>query len=254
MSDDTQPPGAPEVPGAPEDGAGAPRTSLEKTPSPAAPAPDERDPWAPPAPDGPGHTVAANEPPAWAGPTVHDQRTMAALPTPGTPGQPGTTPWAHPAAPGPAADPFAPPADPGPYAASYGEPVPPPPIGPEGPGQVPYGYPGTTGHPGTHGYPGGAHASGGYSYGWPGMHHPLPSNGMGTAGLVLGIISAVIFCLWPIAIILGVLALIFGAIGRGKARRGEATNPGQALAGIICGVAGIVLGVGMLVLVVFVNL
>ncbi|MFB8756076.1 DUF4190 domain-containing protein [Streptomyces nigra] len=253
MSDDTQPPGAPEGPGAPEDGAAAPRTSLEKTPSPAAPATDERDPWAPPAPDGPGHTVAANEPPAWAGPTVHDQRTMAALPAPGGPGQPGATPWAHPAAPGPAADPFAPPADTGPYG-SYGEPVPPPPIGPEGPGQVPYGYPGTPGHPGTPGYPGGAHAPGGYSYGWPGMHHPLPSNGMGTTGLVLGIVSAVIFCLWPIAIILGVLALIFGAIGRGKARRGEATNPGQALAGIICGVAGIVLGVGILAITVFANL
>ncbi|MFI9800636.1 DUF4190 domain-containing protein [Streptomyces sp. NPDC052302] len=246
MSDDTQPPETPQGPGTPEGGATAPRTSLEKT-EPAVPATGERDPWAPPAPDGPGNTVAANDPPAtWAGPTAHDQRTMAALPTPGGPVQPGAAPWAHPAAPGPAADPFAPPADTGPYG-SYGEPVPPPPIGPEGPGQVPYGYPGAPGHPGTH-------APGGYSYGWPGMHHPLPSNGMGTAGLVLGIISAVIFCLWPIAIILGVLALIFGAIGRGKARRGEATNPGQALAGIICGVAGIVLGVGMLVLVVFVNL
>ncbi|WP_246101690.1 DUF4190 domain-containing protein [Streptomyces cyaneus] len=78
----------------------------------------------------------------------------------------------------------------------------------------------------------------------------MPSNGMGTAGLVLGIISAVVFCLWPIAIILGVLALIFGSIGRGKARRGEATNPGQALAGVICGAAGVVLGLVMLALVI----
>ncbi|MGW5032526.1 DUF4190 domain-containing protein [Streptomyces nigra] len=254
MSDDTQAPEVPEGPGAPEDGAAAPKTSLEKTGRPAAPAAEERDPWAPPAPGGPGHTVAANEPPAWAGPTVHDQRTMAALPTPG-PGQPGPSPWAHPAAPGqavPPSDPFAPPAYPGPYGpvASYGEPVPPPPIGPEGPGQVPYGYPGTPGYPGAHA-PG---AGAGLSYGWPGMHQPLPSNGMGTAGLVLGIISAAIFCLWPIAIVLGVLALIFGAIGRGKARRGEATNPGQALAGIICGITGIVLGVGLLVITVFVNL
>ncbi|MFG1667187.1 DUF4190 domain-containing protein [Streptomyces sp. Y7] len=67
---------------------------------------------------------------------------------------------------------------------------------------------------------------------------------------MLGIISAVIFCLWPVAIVVGVLAVIFGAVGRGKARRGEATNPGQALAGIICGVAGVALGVGLLVLLV----
>jgi hypothetical protein len=74
-----------------------------------------------------------------------------------------------------------------------------------------------------------------------------PSNGMGTAGLVLGIVAAVVFCLWPLAIVLGILGVIFGVIGRRKARRGEATNPGQALAGIICGAVGIALGAGMLV-------
>jgi hypothetical protein len=72
---------------------------------------------------------------------------------------------------------------------------------------------------------------------------------MGTTGLVLGIVSAVGFCLWPVAIIVGILAVIFGGIGRGKARRGEATNGGQALAGIICGAAGIALGVAMFMLV-----
>ncbi len=95
-------------------------------------------------------------------------------------------------------NPFAPPVGPGHYAA-HGEHVPPPPIGPEGPGRVPYGY------PGGHGFPPGPGAAG--YYGWPGMH-ALPSNGMGTAGLVLGIISAVVFCLWPVAIVVGVLAVI----------------------------------------------
>jgi hypothetical protein len=70
-----------------------------------------------------------------------------------------------------------------------------------------------------------------------------PSNGMGVAALSLGITGSVVFCLWPLAAVLGVLAVIFGAIGRGKARRGEADNPGQALAGIICGVAAMVLAV-----------
>jgi hypothetical protein len=73
---------------------------------------------------------------------------------------------------------------------------------------------------------------------------------MGVAGLVLGIISAVAFCLWPVAVVLGILGIVFGAIGRGKAKRGEASNPGQALAGIICGAAGIVLAIALGVLVI----
>ncbi|MEV6756459.1 DUF4190 domain-containing protein [Streptomyces sp. NPDC051214] len=158
-------------------------------------------------------------------------------------------PWAAPAAP-----PAAPSA-----AAGQGEPVPPPPIGPEGPGQLPYGYPGVPGgapgqgpqgYPGYPGYPG-HQGQGPPGYGWPAM--PMaPSNGMGVAALVLGIVSAAVFCLWPLAIVLGILAIIFGAIGRGRARRGEATNPGQALAGIICGAAGIVLGVALLVVLIVV--
>ncbi|MET9549702.1 DUF4190 domain-containing protein [Streptomyces sp. NPDC006627] len=85
-------------------------------------------------------------------------------------------------------------------------------------------------------------------YGWPAM--PMaPANGMGVTGLVLGIIATVGFCLWPLAIVLGILAVIFGAVGRGKARRGEATNGGQALAGIICGAVGIVLAVVLLVII-----
>ncbi|MEU6991373.1 DUF4190 domain-containing protein [Streptomyces sp. NPDC046465] len=146
--------------------------------------------------------------------------------------------------------------------AAPGEPVPPPPISPDGPGQVPYGYPAQhapagpagyqshTGYPGYlgyTGYPGHPGGQGGPGYGWPAM--PMaPANGMGVSALVLGIIAAAGFCLWPLAIVLGILAVIFGAVGRGKARRGEATNGGQALAGIICGAAGIVLGVALLVI------
>nr|WP_202515717.1 DUF4190 domain-containing protein [Streptomyces sp. SID161] len=174
-------------------------------------------------------------------------------------------PFAPPApAPAAPANHFAPPAPPaGPY--GWTEPVPPPPIAPDGPGQVPYGYPGTEA---AYGYPGAPHAPGpagyapgpagyapgpaGYGYGWPGMP-PVPSNGMGTAALVLGILSAVGFLAWPIALVLGILAVVFGSLGRGKAKRGEATNPGMALAGIICGATGLVLAVGFFVLVVVVN-
>ncbi|MGW6058411.1 DUF4190 domain-containing protein [Streptomyces sp. NPDC055189] len=128
---------------------------------------------------------------------------------------------------------------------------------------MPYGYPGYpgggyqgAGAPGPQGYPGypgyaGYQGQGPPGYGWASM--PMtPANGMGVTALVLGIIAAAGFCLWPLAIVLGILAIIFGAIGRGRAKRGEATNSGQALAGIICGVAGIVLGVALMVVLIVV--
>ncbi|MGX1543533.1 DUF4190 domain-containing protein [Streptomyces adustus] len=221
---------------------------------PAVTMPDAGDATAPGAPfGGPGGAYPAapgagtDQP--WAGPFAPPS---PAAPSPAGPGGPGGAyPPPYPAATagGAPGNPFAPPAQ-------GGEPVPPPPIAPDGPGQTPYGYPGGYGYPTQPGYGGGAHgpqapgASGlpGY-YGWPGMPlPPMADNGMGTAGLVLGILSAVVFCLWPIAIIMGVLGLIFGLIGRRKASRGEATNGGQALAGAICGGAGIFLGIGMIVL------
>ncbi|WP_329401976.1 DUF4190 domain-containing protein [Streptomyces melanogenes] len=94
--------------------------------------------------------------------------------------------------------------------------------------------PGSYGYPAYPGYPG-------YGYGhpgWTGMGAPL--NGFGTTALVLGIISVVLFCMWGLGIILGILALVFGFLGRGRAKRGQATNGGQALAGIILGAVGIV--------------
>ncbi|NJP52863.1 DUF4190 domain-containing protein [Streptomyces sp. SBST2-5] len=99
-----------------------------------------------------------------------------------------------------------------------------------------YGYPAAPGQPGTppapYPQPGG--------YGMPAQ----PSNGMGTAGLVLGIIGVVCsltFFLWFFGVILGILGIIFGAVGRGKANRGEATNKGAATAGLVCGIVATVI-------------
>lgn len=72
---------------------------------------------------------------------------------------------------------------------------------------------------------------------------PQPSNGMGTTGLVLGIIGVVCsltFFLWFFGVVLGILGIVFGAIGRGKATRGEATNKGAATAGLVCGIVATV--------------
>ncbi|GHD95144.1 DUF4190 domain-containing protein [Streptomyces naganishii] len=78
----------------------------------------------------------------------------------------------------------------------------------------------------------------------PGYGMPAqPSNGMGTTGLVLGIIGVVCsltFIFWFFGVILGILGIIFGAIGRGKATRGEATNKGAATAGLVCGIVATV--------------
>ncbi|MER7405275.1 DUF4190 domain-containing protein [Streptomyces sp. NPDC000070] len=103
-----------------------------------------------------------------------------------------------------------------------------------GPG---YGYP-----QGSPGYP--AAPPAGYPQA-PGYAMPAqPSNGMGTTGLVLGIIGvvcSVTFVLWFLGVILGILAIIFGAVGRGKATRGEATNKGAATAGLVCGIIATVI-------------
>ncbi|WP_444852279.1 DUF4190 domain-containing protein [Streptomyces sp. NPDC000229] len=119
--------------------------------------------------------------------------------------------------------------------------LPPPPIAPGGPAQPSpglYGYPAPTPPTGAYGYPGYPGYSAYGQLGW----QQSPANGMGITALVLGIISVVVFCLYGLGIVLGILALIFGIIGRKKAQRGEANNHGMALAGIILGAVGIVVG------------
>ncbi|MEU9760642.1 DUF4190 domain-containing protein [Streptomyces sp. NPDC047987] len=71
-------------------------------------------------------------------------------------------------------------------------------------------------------------------------------NGLGIAALVLGVIGAVSglipFLFW-LAGILGVIGLILGLAGRGRAKRGEATNKGVATFGAVLGLVSLVLAV-----------
>ncbi|WP_308101585.1 DUF4352 domain-containing protein [Streptomyces sp. S07_1.15] len=75
-----------------------------------------------------------------------------------------------------------------------------------------------------------------------------PRNGLGTAALILGIIGVVTgvipFMFW-LGGILGIIALLLGLSGRGKAKRGEATNKGTATAGAVLGPVAVVLSVVM---------
>ncbi len=283
MSDDARASNAPENadapdPWAPPDSAGSPAPGAHPWASPAGGVPggagdDVQDVVIPGSsvPAAPQDTViavpgAAGMPtlPGDAGAgggSVHEQATVAgvpAVPVPaapvpaapgsfGSPGAPGSVP--PPGGPASGGYPGYPGFPGGSYGGAGGGAVPPPPIGPEGPGQVPYGYPPYPVAGG--GYGGAAYGApqgGPGGYPWGAM--PLaPQNGVSTASLVLGIISLVIFCLWPVAIILGVLAVILGFVGRRRAKRGESTNPGQALAGIVCGAVGLVLGATLVVLI-----
>lgn len=73
-----------------------------------------------------------------------------------------------------------------------------------------------------------------------------PKNGIGAAALVIGVVSlvlAILVIFFPVAAILGIVAGILGLIGMRRASRGEATNRGQAVGGLVTGVLGLLLAV-----------
>jgi hypothetical protein len=93
---------------------------------------------------------------------------------------------------------------------------------PPAPGQSPYGQGSYQAN-----YP-----RGGYDETSTGM-----ADGMAIAGLVLGILSLPMFCIWCLGIPCAVLGLIFGGIGlKGK-------NRGMAIAGMTCAALGILLAI-----------
>jgi hypothetical protein len=76
---------------------------------------------------------------------------------------------------------------------------------------------------------------------------PQYKNGLGTAALVCGIVGLV-FALIPIigiffGLILGILAIVFGAIGISRVNRNVANNRGSAVAGLVIGIIAFVLAI-----------
>lgn len=126
----------------------------------------------------------------------------------------------------PASGPYVPPPEP-PGGGSL-PPMPAPQAG-GGPTPPPYGQP-------AYGQP--SYGQGAYGYGPP----PVARNGFGVTALVLGILGLVTSW-FVVGIVPGVLAVVFGALGRGRARRGEATNGGSAVAGLILGVLAVVIAI-----------
>lgn len=102
------------------------------------------------------------------------------------------------------------------------------------------GYPGGYPPPPQGPYPG--YPAGPYPYVPP----PGPRNGLGLTALILGIAGLLAF--WSVAggVLLGVAAVVLGLIGRGRARRGEATNGGVAVAGVVLGALAVVLSLAFI--------
>jgi len=74
------------------------------------------------------------------------------------------------------------------------------------------------------------------------IYQQAPGNGLAVTGLVLGIIGLVFFWTVWMGILLGILAIIFGAIGASKP-----VKRGMGIAGIVLGILAFVLGLWPLI-------
>lgn len=101
-------------------------------------------------------------------------------------------------------------------------------------GQQPYGQ-----QPG--GYPAPPPPQYGSYPGYP-TGPAAPQNGLGIAALVVAIVALLFF--WSVigGVIGGIVAIILGVLARGRVKRGEATNGGVAMAGIVLGALAVVVG------------
>jgi len=69
--------------------------------------------------------------------------------------------------------------------------------------------------------------------------------------MVLGIISIVLFWTFGFGVLLGIIGIVFGAIGMNRSRQlpGQ-LHRGRGLAGVITGIVGVILGIGFVLIVV----
>jgi hypothetical protein len=212
---------------------------------PESPAP--RDPWAPPA-DEPSDSRAPSDRQRPQVGLTKDGREGPALPIPPppSPGAPAPATGAHgPGGPRPGGH-----GPGGPGTGGHGQLPPPagypPPAGPPYPGYP--SYPGQPSYPGYPGYPG--YPAAPYGAWGPGA---VPRNGFGVTALVLGVVGTVlgVSCLGALlGLPAGIAAVVFGIVGVRTAGRGQATNRGQAIAGIVLGAVSSLVSVVMIALVV----
>jgi hypothetical protein len=73
------------------------------------------------------------------------------------------------------------------------------------------------------------------------------TSGRATASLILGIISIPAALIALLGVVIGVVALVLGATSRGDIQRRGLTNSGHAMAGMILGSIGLVLGLANMI-------
>jgi hypothetical protein len=180
---------------------------------------------------------------------------------PGSPGQDpynqnpqyGQDPYGQPQQPQQPQQPYGQPQYGQPQQPSYGDPYGQPqqpqygdPYGQQPTSGSPYGQP-TSGSPygqPTSGQPYGQQAYPAQQY--PGAYgQPTGQNNtQGLVGMILGIVAIPFaLCCSIVGIALGIAAAVLGFMGKAKADQGLASNRGQAMAGLICGISAVVLGI-----------
>ncbi|CAN5755188.1 hypothetical protein BH20ACT1_BH20ACT1_11650 [soil metagenome] len=78
--------------------------------------------------------------------------------------------------------------------------------------------------------------------GYGGPAPAKPSNGIGIAALVVGIVSLVLSWIPFLGLLLAIVAIVLGILGIRKASKGEATNKGMAITGVVTGGLALLVG------------
>jgi Domain of unknown function (DUF4190) len=111
----------------------------------------------------------------------------------------------------------------------------------------PQGYP-PQGYPPPPAPPPGSWYPPPYPYASYGPPPVAERNGLGTGALIASVASLpAAFTVFG-GFILAIAGIVLGIMGYNRARRGEATNPGIAIAGIVVGVLGVILSVALVAL------
>lgn len=82
----------------------------------------------------------------------------------------------------------------------------------------------------------------------PAQTAPQPGNGLAVAGMILGIVSIPLICLWPIGLLCAVVGLCLSVPGKNRAKETN-TGAGMAIAGIVT--SCVTLGLLLIVLAIF---
>ena len=80
-------------------------------------------------------------------------------------------------------------------------------------------------------------------------------SGLSLAAMICGITGLVLLivpCIWWLGMVPDVLAVVLSCIALSKIRHGEASGRGMAIAGLVCGIVGIVITLPLLVYVQYV--